>query len=111
MTLYLYRLIPPRPTTFVSDMTPTEATIMHAHVRYWQEQAAKRKVLVFGPVADPEGLFGIAVLAAEVGEDIGRLCKADPAIASAAGFTYKLHLMPQAVVAPQITPLFAAMQI
>jgi uncharacterized protein YciI len=95
MTLYLYRLIPPRTKSFALDMTPDEAKVMRAHVEYWKEYTAIGKVLVFGPVADPEGAFGIAVITAEDGEDLAPLCQGDPAIRSALGFSYKLHFMPQ----------------
>jgi hypothetical protein len=95
MTLFLYRLFTPRPMTFASDMTTAEANAMREHVGYWHGHAATGKALVFGPVADPEGMFGLAVIVAEDGEDIEPLCKDDPAIKSGLGFSYKLHLMPQ----------------
>jgi uncharacterized protein YciI len=95
MKLYLYRMIPPRPTTFAIDMTRDEAQTMQSHANYWKELASKGRVLVFGPVADPEGIFGIAVIVAADGEEVVPFCTEDPAIKSGLGFTYKLHPMPQ----------------
>ena len=103
MTLYFYRLFPPRARTFASDMTPDEAKVMREHGGYWQQHVAAGKVLVVGPVADPEGAFGIAVIIAEEGEDVDVLCKDDPAIKSGLGFRYKLHVMPQHIVSPKIS--------
>ena len=104
MTLFLYRLFPPRPKTFASDMTAEELNVMREHARYWHGHAVTGKTLVFGPVADPEGIFGLAVIVAEDGEDIGPLCKNDPAIKSGLGFTYSLHLMPQYGLSSKVSP-------
>jgi len=102
MTLSLYRLISPRPT-FPSDMTPDEAQVMQEHAVYWRQFAANGKVLVVGPVADPEGTFGIAIIVGEEGEDLDPLCKADPAIKSGLGFSYKLHLMPKFILSSKVS--------
>ena len=103
MILYFYRLFPPRPRTFASDMTPDEAKVMREHGEYWQQQVATGKVLVVGPVADPEGAFGVAVIMAEEEEDVDPLCKDDPAIKSGLGFCYKLHVMPEHIVSPKMS--------
>jgi len=102
MTLYLYRLFPPRPRTFAADMTPAEMKVMQEHANYWQQHVASGKVLVVGPVADPEGTFGMAVIGAEEGEDVEPFCKDDPAIKSGLGFSYKLNVMPKHIVSPKI---------
>ena len=95
MNLYLYRLIPPRPTTFASTMTPQEAAVLREHVEYWGKRAAEGRVLVFGPVADPDGAFGIAVIVAEEGVDPSCVYEKDPAITANSGFSFKIHLMPR----------------
>jgi uncharacterized protein YciI len=79
-------------------MTPDEAKIMREHTGYWQQYVATGKVLVMGPVADPEGAFGIAVIIAEDGEVVDPLCQNDPAIKSGLGFRYQLHVMPKHMV-------------
>ena len=102
MTLSLYRLIPPR-ATFSSDMTPDEARVMDEHALYWRRFAENGKVLVVGPVADPEGAFGIAIIVGEESEDLNPLCKADPAIKSGLGFSYKLHVMPKFILSSKVS--------
>jgi hypothetical protein len=84
-------------------MTPDEAKVMREHGGYWHQQVATGKVLVVGPVADPEGAFGIAVIIAEEGEDVDPLCKDDPAIKSGLGFHYRLHIMPKHIVSPKLS--------
>jgi uncharacterized protein len=76
---FLYKLIPPRPT-FDRDMTEAEAAIMGQHVAYWQEQIERGTAIVFGPVADPAGAWGLAVVDAESEEDVRALGLADPAV-------------------------------
>lgn len=56
----VYRLVPPRPT-FAVDMTADEAATMHQHVAYWSDLLARGIAVVFGPVADPGGEWGLAV--------------------------------------------------
>jgi uncharacterized protein YciI len=83
---YVYRLMPPRPT-FAVDMTAAEAATMRAHVSYWSELAAQGKALAFGPVADPDGLYGVAVVLAEDRGAVEAIRANDPAIRSTHSFT------------------------
>jgi uncharacterized protein len=78
---FLYKLIPPRPT-FDRDMSEAEAVIMGQHVAYWQEQIERGTAIVFGPVADPAGAWGLAVVDAESEEDVRALGLCDPAVTS-----------------------------
>jgi uncharacterized protein YciI len=94
---YFYKLISPRPT-FPTDITPAEATVMQQHVAYWTDLMRKGLVVVFGPVADPHGAFGIAVLQLDERTDPSAIAANDPAIKANAGFRFEVHPMPQAVV-------------
>lgn len=58
---YFIRLIPPRPT-FALDMDDGERAIMGEHVRYWREEMDRGSVVVYGPVMDPAGGFGMGVV-------------------------------------------------
>jgi uncharacterized protein len=51
----------------------------------------ERKVVVVGPVLDPKGTYGIAVL--EVGDEstAQNIATNDPAITSQAGFRFEVH--------------------
>lgn len=98
MTYYLYKLVPPRPT-FSVDMTEVESTIMQDHVGYWTALAADGTAVVFGAVADPAGIWGLAVVEAASEHDVRALGDTDPAITSELA-TYQVHPMPGAIARP-----------
>jgi uncharacterized protein len=93
---FLYKLIPPRPT-FPADMTDEEGAIMQEHFAYWSGLVGERRAVVYGPVMDPAGTYGVAVV--EVVDDAGgrRIAENDPAIMANAGFRFELHPMPDAI--------------
>ncbi len=64
MNYYFYKLISPR-ATFPGDITPEEREMMMRHAGYWQEQIKKGKAILVGPVADPNGSFGVGILRLE----------------------------------------------
>jgi uncharacterized protein len=92
---FLYKLIPPRPT-FDRDMSDAEAAIMGQHVAYWQEQIERGTAIVFGPVADPVGVWGLAVVDADSEEDVRTLGLADPAVTSQLA-RFEVYAMPGAI--------------
>jgi uncharacterized protein len=94
---YLYRLIPPRPT-FPMDMSEAEAAVMEAHFGYWAGVIAERKAIAYGPVIDPKGTYGIALVEVADQAAAESLASSDPAIESGAGFMYELHLIEGAMV-------------
>jgi uncharacterized protein YciI len=97
MKYFFCRLIPPRPT-FAQDMTPKEAEVMKDHAAYWSAMAGKGTAIVFGPVADPEGPWGLGVLAVEDEQEVYSLTSNDPAIVSGIGAEYKILPMPRVVI-------------
>lgn len=46
-------------------MTQAEARLMREHSAYWRQLMSKELVIVFGPVSDPKGIYGIAVIQLE----------------------------------------------
>ena len=96
---FLYKLIPPR-RTFALDMSETEGAIMHEHFAYWSRLIAERKAIAYGPVMDPNGLYGIGVLEGENRETALSIAIADPAITSRAGFAFEVHQIADALVRP-----------
>ena len=97
MPHFLYKLIPPRPT-FPGDMTEEEGSIMQEHFGYWAGLIESRKAVAYGPVMDPKGSYGIAVLEVEGEGEAQGIAEADPAITSNAGFGLEVHAMPDAIV-------------
>lgn len=98
MPYFLYRLTPPRPT-FPADITPEEGAAMHRHFGFWQEQVTEGRALVVGPVMDPKGAYGIAVLSAADETHATALCAKDPVLAAGLGFGSEVHAMPDAMAA------------
>ncbi len=72
------KLNPPR-ATFVKDMTPPERIIMQKHVEYWKSLLHEGTAIVFGPVLDPKGGYGVGVVSVENEEHLARLIANDPA--------------------------------
>ncbi|HEX2292648.1 MAG TPA: YciI family protein [Gaiellaceae bacterium] len=99
MPHFLYRLIPPRPT-FPADMTDEEGAIMQEHFGYWAATIERREAVAYGPVMDPNGTYGIAVVEVDHEASARRLAEEDPAIAAGAGFRFELHPMPDAIARP-----------
>src|SRR6476646_7209534 len=94
---FLFRLLPPRPT-FMFDMTDAEKQAMGAHVAYWTEQAKKGPAIVFGPVADPKGGWGVGIVEVESEEQMRELEKNDPVIRANIGLKYEVLPMLRAIV-------------
>ena len=96
MAIFLYRLNPPRPT-FPADMTREEGEAMERHFRHWQDELARGHALVFGPVADPHGTYGLAILNVADEAAARAICADDPVLRANLGFTFALHEMPDAM--------------
>lgn len=68
----------PRPT-FHLDMTAEERAIMDRHVAYSTEYAKKGIAIVFGPVMDPKGVYGIGVYQVKDEAEMDEILAHDPA--------------------------------
>ena len=79
--LFLFRLVPPR-ADFAQTLTPDEQDAMTRHAAYWHELLDAGRVVVFGPVADPEGVWGLGVVRAGSQAEVIELGEKDPAIAA-----------------------------
>jgi uncharacterized protein YndB with AHSA1/START domain len=82
--------------SFAFDMTPEEAAVMQAHSAYWRAKLATGEVIVFGPVADPAGPFGLGIVRAS-DTALKAFQDNDPAILSGRGFSYESFPMLSAV--------------
>ena len=101
MPHYLCKLMPPRPT-FISDMTPDELLVMRGHREYWTPRVETGIVIAMGPVADPAGGYGVAIIEAPSLAALEAMQAADPAIASGRGFTYENFPMLGIAVRPSM---------
>jgi uncharacterized protein YndB with AHSA1/START domain/uncharacterized protein YciI len=93
---FMCRLLAPRPT-FAFDMTADERQVMQQHALYWRALLAQGTAIVFGPVADPKGGWGLGVVRAADEAAVRVLESNDPAIKSGRGFSYEVLPMLSAV--------------
>jgi uncharacterized protein YndB with AHSA1/START domain len=94
---FVCRLLPPR-ATFAQDMTPEEGALMREHAGYWRELLGQGIAIVFGPVADPKGTWGIGVVRTSTEEEMLALRDGDPVMRAGRGFHYEVLPMVRAVV-------------
>jgi uncharacterized protein YndB with AHSA1/START domain len=94
---FFCRLIAPRPS-FAMDMNEEERAVMQEHGQYWRGKQQAGLVVVFGPVADPQGPWGLGIVRAADEAALREFQDGDPAIRSGRGFSYVYLPMMQAVV-------------
>lgn len=78
---FVFKLIPPRPS-FAEDITEEERDIMTQHAAYWTDNAEKRIAVIFGPVLDPKGVYGLGIIEVENEDQAQTLAAKDPAVKS-----------------------------
>ena len=81
MSAFVFRLIAPRPT-FALDMTDEEREIMGRHAAYWQPYIESGQMVVFGPVLDGTGSWGLGVVDADDEAELRAFAAEDPAVTS-----------------------------
>jgi len=75
---FALRLNPSRPD-FAQSMTEEERAIMQQHGSYWQEYMNQGKVVVFGPVLDPNSIYGFGILSVNDEQEVKDFIAGDPA--------------------------------
>jgi len=78
---FFLKLIPPRPT-FVQDMTEDERTIMQEHAVYWKELMERGICRAYGPVFDPNGVYGMGIMEVEDEAFLREMQTNDPSLKS-----------------------------
>lgn len=94
---FLLKLIAPRPS-FASDMTASERQVMEQHGAYLRNYVDRGTVIIMGPVLDPQGAWGLAVVEAGSEDEVRSIIAQDPTILSGFGFRWEVYPMAQAVV-------------
>jgi uncharacterized protein YciI len=64
---------------FAQTMTAEEKNIMQQHIVYWKEYMDKGIMLIFGPVMDPEAVYGLGIVAVDDEQQVKELINNDPA--------------------------------
>jgi uncharacterized protein YciI len=81
MTTFVFRLKAPRPT-FALDMSDDEREIMGRHAAYWQPYIDSGQMVVFGPVLDDTGSWGLGVIEDEDEDELRAFAARDPVVTS-----------------------------
>jgi uncharacterized protein YciI len=81
MSTFVFRLLAPRPT-FALDMSDEEREIMGRHAAYWRPYVDSGQMVVFGPVLDQTGSWGLGVLEAEDEDEVRGFAAGDPVVTS-----------------------------
>jgi len=75
---FALKLNPSRPD-FAQTMTPEERSVMLEHIAYWKKYMDEGVMLVFGPVLDPKGVYGLGIIAVDEVAQVDDLIANDPA--------------------------------
>ena len=81
MATFVFRLIAPRPT-FALDMSDDEREIMGRHAAHWQPYVDSGQMVVFGPVLDDTGSWGLGVVESDDEDELRAHALNDPAVIS-----------------------------
>jgi uncharacterized protein YciI len=92
MPHFFCKLIAPRPT-FAFDMNEREKALMGEHAAYWSQMQTEGAVLVFGPVMDPKGPYGMGIIDATDEAEVKRRTDADPVMKADIGFNVEIAPM------------------
>jgi uncharacterized protein YciI len=84
MSTFVIRLIAPRPT-FALDMTDEERTVMGRHAAHWQPFIDSGQMVVFGPVLDDTGSWGLGVVEADDEAELRAFAADDPVVTTETG--------------------------
>ena len=79
MSTFVFRLKAPRPD-FALTLTDEEREVMGRHAAYWQPLVEAGRMVVFGPVLDSTGSWGLGVVEADDEEEIRRFAQGDPVV-------------------------------
>ena len=101
MSTFVIRLRAPRPT-FALDMSEAEREIMVRHAAYWQPWIDSGQMVVFGPVLDASGSWGLGVVEADDEEGLRAFAADDPVVTTGTG-TIELGKMLGGFVRPRTT--------
>ncbi len=76
---FAVRLVPPR-ADFAQTMTESERSLMQEHAEYWKSYMDQGMVLVFGPVLDPKGVYGLGIVAVDNEDELKKFIDNDPSL-------------------------------
>ena len=98
MATFVFRLESPRPT-FALDMSDEEREIMGRHAAYWQPYIDSGQMVVFGPVIEAEGSWGLGVIEVDDEDELRAFAAGDPVVTTGTA-AMEVGRMPQGFVRP-----------
>ena len=79
VTTFVLRLLGPRPD-FAQTLTVEERDVMGRHAAHWRPYIDSGQMVVFGPVLDDSGSYGLGVVETEDEEALRGFAAADPVV-------------------------------
>ena len=81
MSTFVFRLQAPRPT-FALDITDDERDVMGRHAAHWQPLIDSGQMVVFGPILDGTGSWGLGVVESDDEDALRAFAAKDPVVTS-----------------------------
>jgi len=101
VTTFVFRLKGSRPT-FALDMSDAEREIMGRHAEYWQPWIDSGQMVIFGPVLNGTGSWGLGVVEADDEAALLAFAAGDPVVTTGTG-TLEVGKMLAGYVRPHAT--------
>jgi uncharacterized protein YciI len=99
MSTFVFRLKPPRPN-FALDMSDQEREVMGRHAAHWQPYIESGQMVIFGPVLDGTGSWGLGVIESDDEDELRDFAARDPVVTTGTG-SIELGRMLQGFVRPR----------
>lgn len=84
MPTYILRLTSPRPD-FALNMSDEEREIMGRHAAHWKPYVESGQMVVFGPVLDSTGSWGLGVIELDDEDELRAFAATDPVVTTGTG--------------------------
>ena len=99
MSTFVFRLKSPRPN-FAFDMSDEEREVMGRHAAHWQPYIESGQMVIFGPVLDGTGSWGLGVVQSDDEDELRDFAARDPVVTTGTA-SIELGKMLQGFVRPQ----------
>jgi uncharacterized protein YciI len=99
MSTFVFTLKAPRPN-FALDMSDEEREVMGRHAVHWQPYIESGQMVIFGPVLDNTGSWGLGVVQSDNEDELRDHAARDPVVTTGTG-RIELGKMLQGFVRPQ----------
>ena len=99
MSTFVFRLKAPRPT-FTLDMSDEEREVMGRHAAHWQPYIESGQMVIFGPVLDSTGSWGLGVVQSDNEDELRDFAARDPVVTTGTA-SIELGKMLEGFVRPQ----------